>query len=152
MPQIARRVHALAAVALLVAGCGDTPTDRPAGAPSSVAAPIDGSVDAASPSASASTPARQPHILVFTATGTATVRSLTYVLDGKSTTVRSARLPWRLSVDVPVDGLRHEWSLTVVHGKGRVEALGIFNGQVTGRSVGSGSGTGTVSVGGSVLG
>src|SRR5688572_7920600 len=69
MPPIARLVPAAAALVLLAAGCGDN-SDEPlesAQAPTSAAA-------SPSPSALPSTPeARQPHILVFTATGTARI-------------------------------------------------------------------------------
>ncbi|MFC0533692.1 hypothetical protein [Phytohabitans kaempferiae] len=151
MPPIARLVPAAAAVVLLAAGCGGDADEPPAAAPAT-----SGAAPAASPSPSlpaASTPAaRRPHILVFTVTGTAPVTSLTYVLDGKSTKVGAVKLPWRLPVDVPADGLTHEWSLTVDHGKGSVEALAIFNGAVTARTQGQTSGTGTASTGGSVQG
>jgi hypothetical protein len=148
MPPIARLVPAAAALVLLAAGCGDN-SDEPlesAQAPTSAAA-------SPSPSALPSTPeARQPHILVFTATGTARITSITYKLDDKSTKLGARKLPLRLSVDVPSDGLRHEWSLTITHGKGDVELRAIFNGNVVGTSRGSTSGTGTASAGGSVLG
>ncbi len=148
MPPIARLVPAAAALVLLAAGCGDN-SDEPlesAQAPTSAAA-------SPSPSALPSTPeARQPHILVFTATGTARITSVTYKLDDKSTKLGARKLPLRLSVDVPSDGLRHEWSLTITHGKGNVELRAIFNGNVVGTSRGSTSGTGTASAGGSVLG
>jgi hypothetical protein len=136
-------------VVLLAAGCGDNLDEPPAAAPDtpSAAAP--------SPSASPvpSTPAaREPHILVITATGTAPVTSLTYKLDDKSTKVGRLKLPWRISIDVPSDGLRHEWGVTLTHGKGNVEVRAIFNGSVVGTTRGSTSGTGTAGTSGSVLG
>jgi hypothetical protein len=137
-------------VVLLAAGCGETADEPPAAADSpSVAAP--------SPSASAapSTPAaRQPHSLVVTATGTARVTSLTYELDGESTKVGAVKLPWRLSIDVPSDGLRHAWSVKLTHGKGNVEVRAIFDGKVVGTAIGSttsDTGTGTASTSGTVL-
>jgi hypothetical protein len=149
MPPIARLVPAAAVVVLLAAGCGDNLDEPPAAAPDTPGAA------ASSPSASpaASTPAaREPHILVVAATGTAPVTSLTYALDDKSTKVGPLKLPWRLSIDVPSDGLRHEWSVKLTHGKGDVEVRAIFNGKVVGTTRGSTSGTGTASTGGSVLG
>ncbi|WP_173068430.1 hypothetical protein [Phytohabitans houttuyneae] len=147
MPPIARLVPAaVAVVVLLAAGCGDN-ADEPA---ATVTAPPASATSAAPvPSTPAS---QQPHILVFTATGTAALTSVTYELDGKSTAVTDRKLPLRLSVDVPSDGLRHEWKLTIKHGKGNVELRAIFNGKVVGTSRGSTSGTGTASAGGSVLG
>ncbi|MGN9908523.1 hypothetical protein ACTMTJ_13355 [Phytohabitans sp. LJ34] len=149
MPPIARLVPTAAAVVLLAAGCGGDD----AGEPPAAADPP--SVAASSPSASAapSTPAaRQPHILVVTATGTARVTSLTYALDGKPTKVNTVKLPWRMSIDVPSDGLRHTWRVEVIHGKGNVDVRAIFNGQVVGTARGSTSGVGTASASGSVLG
>jgi hypothetical protein len=147
MPPIVRLVPLAAALVLLGTACAGTSDEPTAADPPGVAAP--------SPSASAapSTPAaRQPHILVVSATGTARVTSLTYVLDGKSTKVSAVKLPWRISIDVPSDGVRHAWSVTLAHGKGNVEVRAIFDGKVVGTTRGSTSGTGTASTGGSVLG
>ena len=81
------------------------------------------------------------------------VSSVTYVLDGGRTTERSVSLPWRKVVDVPADGKRHSWSLTMKHRSGRVELVAIFDGAVTGQTRGQVSGgTGTASVGGNVRG
>ncbi|MDQ7908161.1 hypothetical protein RB614_26910 [Phytohabitans sp. ZYX-F-186] len=149
MPPIARLVPAAVAVVLLATGCAGGSAEPPATAKAPASTP------AASPSAPAppSTPAaRQPHILVFTATGTARITSLTYTLDGESTKVGVRKLPWRLSVDVPSDGLRHEWGVVIEHGKGDVDVRAIFNGNVVGTARGSTSGVGTASTGGSVLG
>jgi len=147
MPPIVRLVPAAAALVLLGTACAGTSDEPTTADPPSVASP--------SPSASVapSTPAaRQPHILVVSATGTARVTSLTYVLDGKSTKVSAVKLPWRISIDVPSDGVRHAWSVTLAHGKGNVEVRAIFDGKVVGTTRGSTSGTGTASTGGSVLG
>lgn len=150
MPPIARLVPAAAALALLLTtGCGDTSDEPPATAQAPTTSPAPSPTASATPSAPAT---RQPHILVFTATGTASVTSVTYKLDDTSTKLGARKLPLRLSVDVPSDGLRHEWSLTITHGKGDVELRAIFNGKVVGTSRGSTSGTGTASAGGSVLG
>jgi hypothetical protein len=57
-------------------------------------------------------------------------------------------------VEVPADGRRHAWSLTLKHRSGKVELVAIFDGAVTGQTRGqvSGGGTGTASVGGDVRG
>lgn len=149
MPPIARLVPAAALTILLASACGsDQPDqpDQPVAADSPTAA---GSPSEAAPSTPA---ARQPHILVVTATGTARVTSLTYALDGKPTKVNTVKLPWRMSIDVPSDGLRHTWSVELTHGKGDVDVRAIFNGKVVGTARGSTSGTGSASTGGSVLG
>jgi hypothetical protein len=131
----------------LLAGCDKDPAPPVAGAPTPAATTADPAVDATS-----TAPARQPHTLVLTAAGDARIDSFTYVLDGRATDGRSVRLPWRQSVDVPADGRRHEWSLTVKYRQGDVSLVGIFNGQVLTTSEGSSSGTGTTNISGSVLG
>lgn len=148
MPPIARLVTAAAALVVLAAGCGGN-ADEP---PATAAAPSTTAPATSAPPSPSAPATRQPHILVFTATGTARLTSVTYELDGKPTKLGAQKLPLRLSVDVPSDGLRHEWSLTVEHGKGNVELRAIFNGKVVGTSRGSTTGTGTASAGGSVLG
>lgn len=150
MSPIARLVSTAAVVVVFLAtGCANDSDEPPAAAEatSSAAAP-----SASAPVAPSTPAARQPHILVVTATGTARVTALTYVLDDKSTKVDSVKLPWRLSIDVPSDGLRHQWGVTLQHGKGNVEVRAIFNGKVVGTARGSTSGTGTASTSGSVLG
>ncbi|ROT34083.1 hypothetical protein EF879_04245 [Micromonospora sp. HM5-17] len=142
----------LVVLVALLAGCGAD--DSPPGAdpsaavpPASATATASAAVDATSTEA-----ARQPHILVLTATGKATIDKFTYVLDGRATEGGPVRLPWRQSVDVPADGRTHEWSLTIEYRRGNVELVGMFNGQVLTRTNGRSTGTGTVSISGSVLG
>jgi hypothetical protein len=146
----APRVLGLAAGSLLLLSgiaCATT-----AGTPTVQPVPV----RSASPaSTTASTPVvhtRQPHILVFTATGTATLDSVTYVVDGRSATVPGAALPWRVSVDVPADGAMHNYSVTVLSHHGSVDILAIQDGTVTGSSTGDSSGSGTVQLGGSLAG
>jgi len=148
MPPIVRLIPLAAAIVLLAAGCGGGFEDEP-----DAEAPPPSPSTATSAATPAQTPAaRQPHILVFTATGTAPITTLTYELDGKSTKVGARKLPWRQQVDVPADGVRHEWKVTMTHGSGRVEVRAIFNGTVVGTTQGRTSGTGTASASGSVLG
>ncbi|GAA3758633.1 hypothetical protein GCM10022225_50050 [Plantactinospora mayteni] len=129
----------------LVAGCDDggaaPGTDSPAPAPATGNPGLD-------PTSTA--PERQPHSLVLTATGDARIDSFSYVLDGRATHGESVRLPWRQAVEVPADGERHEWSLTVKYQDGEVELVAVLNGQRL--TTGRGSGSGTVSVNGSVEG
>jgi hypothetical protein len=135
-----------------LAGCaGDA-------APSADPAPSGGATPGATASATATVAPsptvalREPHSLVFSATGTAAVTSVTFELDDHKATRRSVSLPWRETVDVPADGKLHRWSLTMKHRSGRVELVAIFDGAVTGQTRGRTSGTGTASVGGSVRG
>jgi hypothetical protein len=140
----APRVLGLAAGSLLLltgtacATTAGTPTGQPVPAHPTLSAPV--------------ARARQPHILVFTATGTAALDSVTYVVDGRSVTAPGAALPWRVSVDVPADGAMHNYSVTVLSHHGSVDILAILDGTVTGSSAGSSSGTGTVQLSGSLAG
>ncbi|GLI00776.1 hypothetical protein [Phytohabitans aurantiacus] len=127
-----------------LAGCGGSPeASSPSPTPPATTAVVD---------AATTEPARQPHTLVLTATGKATIVSFTYTLDGKATEGGSAKLPWRVSVDVPADGKRHEWSLRITYRKGNVDLMAMFNGKVQTSSRGASSGEGTGGISGSVLG
>lgn len=128
----------------VLAGCGNSPEASP---PPTTPPATTAAVDAAT-----TEPARQPHKLVLTATGKASIQSFTYTLDGKATEGGAAKLPWRVSVDVPADGKRHEWSLTVTYRKGNIDLMGMFNGKVQTTSRGASSGEGTGGISGSVLG
>jgi hypothetical protein len=94
---------------------------------------------------------QEPHTFVFSATGTAAVVSVTYELDGRKTTKKAVKLPWREVTDVPADGRLHSWSLSIKHRSGKIKLIGLVDGAISGQSSGSvsgGNGTGTVSVGG----
>jgi hypothetical protein len=148
MRRIAAFVATLTVGVIVMTGCGGDSEAPEAGAGEPTPAPATTAVDAASP-----TPARQPHSLVLTAEGKATIDSFTYVLDGKTTRGRSARLPWRQSLDIPADGKRHEWSLTVNFRNGGVDLIAFFNGQEFTRSSGfTSGGRGDASISGSVQG
>lgn len=144
-----RAVRPLAAGILVstaaLAGCGGNSESPQAAPPATVTATP--TVDAAT-----TAPARQPHKLVLTATGKASIQSFTYTLDGVATDGGPARLPWRVSIDVPADGKRHEWSLTITYQKGNIDMMAMLNGRVLTTSQGSSSGNGTGAVSGSVLG
>ncbi|MEH1124360.1 hypothetical protein [Micromonospora sp. CPCC 206061] len=128
----------------VLAGCADSPqASSPPRTPPATTAAVD---------AATTEPARQPHKLVLTATGKATIQSFTYTLDGKATEGGAAKLPWRVSVDVPADGKRHEWSLKITYRKGNIDLMGMFNGKVQTTSRGMSSGEGTGGISGSVLG
>jgi hypothetical protein len=143
----------LLATALPVTGavaCGgaepSTGTPTPAG-PASTAA---STAPAPGISASSGLPARDPHTLVFTAEGTATVDSLTYVVDGETVRERSVSLPWRKSLTVPADGRVREWRLTARIRGGDVALVAYLDGRVSTRSMAGGTGTGTASLAGSI--
>jgi len=98
------------------------------------------------------TATRQPHILVFSATGDATVQSLNYMLDGRTITVSPATLPWRVSLSVPWDGARHTYSVTMNTASGDVQLLAILDGSVLTQTGGGGTGSGTEDLSGDFAG
>jgi hypothetical protein len=85
------------------------------------------------PATSVIIPDRQPHILVLSVTGTASVSStdIEYVVDENSGGAYWVRLPWRRSVTVPADGRSHSWSLEVKYeGSGGLSVVAIMDGKV----------------------
>jgi hypothetical protein len=140
---------------LLVSGCsaGTLPALTPAHPSTRTTA---STASTASTGSTASTPSavstRQPHILVFTATGDAAVDSVTYVVDGHSVTDSSVGLPWRASLTFPADGAMHNYAVLVNLHQGTVQILAILDGTVTGSSSGGGTGTTTAQLSGSIAG
>lgn len=135
-------------VFLLLSACSSKP-GTPTPAPTTHATVPAGTTPVSTTSAP---PERQPHILVFTATGTATLDSVTYVVDGHTVTDRSAKLPWRVSLNLPADGAMHNYDVSVLSHHGSVNILAILDGSVTSSSTGSSSGSGTAQLNGSLAG
>ncbi|MEU6207356.1 hypothetical protein ABZ814_27645 [Micromonospora musae] len=135
----------LTALTVLVAGCGTSGSPTAGSPPASAGTtpPVDGGRAA---------PSRQPHTLQLIATGDAKIDSFSYVIDGESTEGQSVRLPWRQSVQVPADGKPHEWSLTVRFRDGDVQLAATGDGSPLTMSAAGGSGSGTVSINGSLHG
>ena len=96
--------------------------------------------------------AREPDNLVLTATGDAHIESVTYVVDGRSVTASSPRLPWRVTLKVPADGARHTYSVTMDTTSGMVDMLAIVNGAVQSKSSGGGTGESTTQLSGDFVG
>ncbi|WP_285487235.1 hypothetical protein [Amycolatopsis taiwanensis] len=86
-------------------------------------------------------PAHAPHRLVFDVSGTATVHTLTYVIDGKSTDEHEITLPWQMTFTFPYGTGRHEWRLVLTNSDGTVNATATVDGQLMTNSSGSGGGT-----------
>lgn len=79
----------------------------------------------------------EQHVLELEATGTATLTSLTFTLDGKASEEKDVKLPWRKTVTVP--GEPHEWELTMEHTGGDLLATATVDGQLLTQTAGSGS-------------
>ncbi|MFD0854094.1 hypothetical protein ACFQ07_17795 [Actinomadura adrarensis] len=91
----------------------------------------------------------EPHTLTLDVGGQGSV-TLTYVINGKSTTENSVTLPWRKEFDLTKKG-EDTWSLAITRqGEGSVNAVAYVDGQVFTRTAGSGSGGGTSRLSGSV--
>lgn len=116
---------------VLLAACGTTSVPR---APS----PVPGlPADTTAPQDTA--PA--PHQLVLDVSGTATVHTLSYTIDGTSTDEHEVTLPWEKTFTFPDGTGRHEWHLTLANSGGTVNATATVDGQLVTTSSGSGSGT-----------
>lgn len=77
--------------------------------------------------------------IVLDVTGTATITSLTLVVDGDSTEEKPVTLPWTRTLEFPVDSGRHEWKLVLKYGGGNVLAKSTANGKPLTQTAGSGS-------------
>lgn len=131
-------------------GCGGAAPSAGTPTPTGPASPATGTGPATEISASASLPVTEPHILVFTAEGSATVDSLTYVVDGETVRERSVSLPWRKSLTVPADGRVREWQLTAKFRAGDVTLVAYLDGRISTQSRAGGTGSGTASLAGRI--
>lgn len=131
----------------VLGGCGGDPGGGPGASgtpPTSPASTVATTTTVASaPATTSATTLREPHILVLSATGTATIESLTYTLDREQVTLRSVRPPWRETLTVQPDGAWHDWNLSVRHGAGNLRLVATFDGKVVAVGEGAVSGTGT---------
>jgi hypothetical protein len=121
------------AVALVAAGllsaCGES-------APSST--PV-----FTTPGASAPSQAPKQHVLEIEVTGTATITTLTFTLDGKTSEEKNVALPWRKKIEIPYGTGRHEYNLAMQRGAGKVFATATVDGKLVTQTGGSSSGGGT---------
>lgn len=77
--------------------------------------------------------------IVLEVTGTATVSSLTLVVDGSSTEETAVALPWTKTLEFPKESGAHEWKLVLRHSGGSVLATCTANGELLTQTAGSGS-------------
>lgn len=127
-------VAALVLLTVAVTGCTSgtgrwMDPDRPAGAPDRNGAK----------------PAPKPHVLAFDATGSGTLTSATYVVDGETHRETAVMLPWRKSITIPADDREHEWRLVVVLNSGDMSLIVTIDDRTLSRGRGSGGGTLTFS-------
>lgn len=77
--------------------------------------------------------------IVLDVTGTATVSSLTLVVDGTSTEETAVALPWSKTLEFPKESGGHEWKLVLRHSGGSVLATCKANGELLTQTASSGS-------------
>ncbi|WP_067898218.1 serine/threonine-protein kinase [Actinomadura chibensis] len=75
--------------------------------------------------------------IVFTIEGDGTLRTLTYMVDGKSTMLRNVKLPWKKSVPIPATPPRISWKLTYRAPSGGASHTVVVDGQPMGSGQGS---------------
>ncbi|RKR90426.1 hypothetical protein BDK92_4799 [Micromonospora pisi] len=113
-----------------LAGCGDTSAEPRTPAPSS------STMDAP----------RETHILVLSATGTATLENVRYVVNGETVEETTARLPWEKTFQIESGS----WELVIRHGAGDVRAVATVDGNLFTQGAGGGDGTGQLQLSGSI--
>lgn len=103
---------------LLIAYASKRPGDRAAPEPDRSPRPTrSGPPAAGSPAAS---PAARSRVLEFFLTGDVALTSLTYAVDGRTTTPADVTLPWRTAVDIPEYPPSVPWRLEYAHEPGEV--------------------------------
>ncbi|URM94722.1 hypothetical protein LUW76_10520 [Actinomadura madurae] len=91
----------------------------------------------------------EPHRLTFEVEGEGTV-TMTYVINGRSTTEPQVTLPWKKDIKLTKQG-EDTWSLVMKReGEGSLSAVAYVDGQPLTRTAGSGTGGGTSRLSGSV--
>ncbi|HEY4452974.1 MAG TPA: hypothetical protein VGN81_01580 [Pseudonocardiaceae bacterium] len=130
-----------------LAGCGHA--DQPANPPATTAA----ATTTTAPSTLSAPQTRQPHIMQFSATGSAKITAIRYTIDGQNTTLAATPLPWNQSLNIPADGAHHNYEVDLDYRDGSVVIDAVLDGQTVGSSNGSTSGgSGTAQLDGSFLG
>ena len=83
---------------------------------------------------------KQPHIMDFTASGTATITSISYTVDGQTAKLAATPLPWHQSLNIPADGAKHNYEVDLYYRDGNVALNADVDGQNVGATNGSTSG------------
>jgi hypothetical protein len=110
----------------LLSGCAGTGTPAPGPASSGTVTP------------SSTTAKAAPNVIVLEVTGSATISTLTLVVDGSSSEETSVTLPWSRTLEFPAAS-SHEWKLVLRHSGGSVLATSTANGQLLTQTAGSSS-------------
>ena len=70
----------------------------------------------------------EAHVVEFSITGDARLRTLTYIIDGKTTKLTSVGLPWKKTVRLPADG-KHTWRLSTKQDGGMAQIVVTVDGR-----------------------
>jgi hypothetical protein len=89
---------------------------------------------------------REPHTLVLSVTGTATLENVTYLVNGRTVEEKTATLPWEKTFQIRSG----KWNLMIRHGDGDIEAFATVDGKLVTQGAGGGTGTGQVQVSGTI--
>ena len=115
-----------------LAGCGQAPQ------PAAPTTPPPATTTTTAATSTLSAPqTRQPHIMDFSATGSAKITSINYTIDGQTTALPATPLPWHQSVNIPADGARHNYEVDLHYRDGSV----VIDANVDGQNVGSSNGS-----------
>ncbi|GAA4236407.1 hypothetical protein GCM10022254_45960 [Actinomadura meridiana] len=106
----------LSAAATLVGGCSDSTKPDAVASESPTARP-------------SATVTPKPHTLVFKITGKGRLTSLTYVVNGKETTKKAVKLPWRKTIHLLAKAGEDTWRLRT---QGACESLVTVDGEQVG--------------------
>jgi hypothetical protein len=133
---------------LAVAGCAASGTSKHHDLPASQRS-VTGSAGSAATARTRGGGPGPTHILVFKITGNAPMTQVTYVINGKKTSLQVSILPRTLTVSLPPRHGPDTWQLTAVTGSGTELITVLVDGQQTSQGSVSGGGTsqfsGTVS-------
>lgn len=97
-------------------------------------------------SASATEAPREAHTVVLSATGTATLESVSYEINGETVEEKAATLPWEKTFQIESGS----WKLMIRHTDGEVRAIATVDGQLFTQSAGGGDGVGQLQLSGSI--
>ncbi|WP_433475144.1 serine/threonine-protein kinase [Spirillospora sp. CA-142024] len=127
----------LAAGVLVLGGPGSSSGEAGPGraSRSSPAAP-------ASSASAAPSPTARTRVLEFYVTGNVRLTSLTYTVNGKSTTLKNVKLPWRTAIDIPADPGSAKWRIKYRHKEGQVSYRVVVDRIMNGWGSASGNTTG----------
>ncbi len=99
----------------------------------------------AAPTHTSAPPPKPQHTLEFDLTGDGVLTTMTYVVNGQSTTLHSVHMPWQKSFPLTRPSGQNTWSLHTEQASGSVFSKVLVDGQVVTQGSGVGPGSGDLS-------